>query len=441
MVAGKGRIRDLSARRRWRRGWSGALRVLRKELLEARRDRNLVLQLVVVPLLLYPLLGFAGIQISMVARGAAERVETVVLVDADAPYEVRARLDSLSGYQVLVTPEELDPAGAPGTAADFRQARRDWILTERPPSARLAWWHGADSPTDSAAVFYDRSRERSDRARSDLMAVLDDVLDSLIHTEAVELGLAEVDLEPVVSRVEDTSSARDRGRWILSMVLPIFLMLMLPQGAFYATLDTIVGERERGTFETILTSPLDRQEILLGKFFYVVLWSVVAFLLNLAGLLIFVHFALGLMNLPGGLELSLAPGQIAVATMAMVLLAVILGAVMMVLAAPASSYREGQALLMPAYLVAAFSGMFVSFAGDEFAVRQALIPVVNVAALLKTTFRGEIPFVPTLITFVELVALGAVGIAVAARLARTETLFFDDNLNLRRLFRLAGRSR
>jgi ABC-type Na+ efflux pump permease subunit len=113
----------------------------------------------------------------------------------------------------------------------------------------------------------------------------------------------------------------------------------------------------------------------------------------------------------------------------------------MVLAAPASSYREGQALLMPAYLVAAFSGMFVSFAGDEFAVRQALIPVVNVAALLKTTFRGEIPFVPTLITFVELVALGAVGIAVAARLARTETLFFDDNLNLRRLFRLAGRSR
>ena len=119
----------------------------------------------------------------------------------------------------------------------------------------------------------------------------------------------------------------------------------------------------------------------------------------------------------------------------------ILGAVMMVLAAPAKSYREGQALLMPAYMIAAFSGMFVSFAGDDFTTREALIPIVNVAALLKTVFRGEIPMVPALMTFAELVLLAMIGIGVAARLARTETLFFDDNLNLRRLLRLAGRSR
>ena len=125
----------------------------------------------------------------------------------------------------------------------------------------------------------------------------------------------------------------------------------------------------------------------------------------------------------------------------MVLLAVILGAVMMVLAAPARNYREGQALLMPAYMIAAFSGMFVSFAGDEFTAREALIPVVNVAALLKTVFRGEVPLIPALMTFAELIVLAVIGIGVAARLARTETLFFDDNLNLRRLFRLAGRSR
>jgi sodium transport system permease protein len=415
--------------------------VLRKELLEARRDRNLVLQLVVVPLLLYPILGFAGLQISLVARGAAEQIDTVVLVDADAPYEVRARIDSLPGYEVHVTPEELDAAGGPGSPAAFREARGSWALTERAPSARLAWWHGANTATESAAVFYDRSRERSARARSDLLEVLASVQDSLIMVEAAVLGLNEVDLAPLVSRAEDVSSATERGRWLLSLVLPIFLMIMLPQGAYYATLDTVVGERERGTFETILTSPLDRSEILLGKFLYVVIWSVVAFLLNLLGMLIFVNFTLDLMDLPFSLEVSLAPAQIAVATLAMVLLAVGLAAIMMVLAAPATSYREGQAMLMPAYLVAAFSGMFVSFAGDDFTVREALIPVVNVAALLKTTFRGEIPFMPTLITFVELAALATFCIGLAARLARTETLFFDNDLNLRRLIRLARSSR
>jgi sodium transport system permease protein len=421
--------------------FGGALRVLRKELLEARRDRNLVLQLVIVPLLLYPILGFAGLQVSLVARGAAEKIDTVVLVDADAPYEVRAKLDALDGYQIFVTPEEFDPSGAPGTVDDFRAAREAWTTTERAPSARLAWWHGPNSATDSAAVFYDRSRDRSETARGELMALLSAVRDSMIGAEAEALGLSEVDLAPAVATIEDTSSPSERGRWILSMMLPIFLMLMLPQGAFYATLDTVVGERERGTFETILTSPLDRQEILLGKFIYVVLWSVAAFLLNLAGLLIFVHFALGLLNFPGALEISLAPEQVVVATIAMVLLAVILGALMMVLAAPARTYREGQALLMPAYMIAAFSGMFVSFAGDQFTIREALIPVVNVAGLLKTVFRGEVPLIPALVTFAELIVLAVIGIGVAARLARTETLFFDENLNLRRLLRLAGRSR
>jgi hypothetical protein len=85
--------------------------------------------------------------------------------------------------------------------------------------------------------------------------------------------------------------------------------------------------------------------------------------------------------------------------------------------------------------------MFVSFAGDTFTVREALIPVVNVAALLKTTFRGEIPMVPAMVTFLELAVLATLCIGLAARLARTETLFLDNNLNLRRLIRLARRSR
>ena len=66
---------------------------------------------------------------------------------------------------------------------------------------------------------------------------------------------------------------------------------------------------------------------------------------------------------------------------------------------------------------------------------------MNVAGLLKTVFRGEVPLIPALVTFAELIVLAVIGIGVAARLARTETLLFDENLNLRRLLRLAGRSR
>ena len=411
---------------------AGAWRVLRKELREARRDRNLVLQLVLVPLLLYPLLGFAALQLQMVSRGAAERQPTTVLVDADAPESLREHLQRERTLRVHTTPDSLDSSVGPAGEFDFAALRENWQGPGRAPSVLLSWWRSGESAQDSARIYFDRARERSVKARDAARGALDAFADSLQVARAQAVGLAAIELEPWVVRQVDRTDAGERGRWLLSLVLPVFLMLRLPQGTFYAALDTVVGERERGTWETVLTSPLGRGTILLGKFAYVVLWSLVAFGLNLLGLLIFVVYVLAMLGVGEELQISLAAGPLLVAVLAMVLLAVILASVMMVMASGARNYREGQAALTPVYLVAAFSGMFVMVGGEEFTLQQALIPVVNVTALFRAALQGSIPMLPAQITFAQLLLLAAACLWTAARLSRSESVLFDPEFSLRR---------
>ena len=60
--------------------------------------------------------------------------------------------------------------------------------------------------------------------------------------------------------------------------------MMSLTGAFYPAVDLCAGEKERGTMETLLISPASRTEIVLGKFFTVMLASVMTALLNLVSM-------------------------------------------------------------------------------------------------------------------------------------------------------------
>ncbi len=55
-------------------------------------------------------------------------------------------------------------------------------------------------------------------------------------------------------------------------------------GAFYPAVDLCAGEKERGTMETLLISPAKRSEIVLGKFFTVMLASILTAVLNLVSM-------------------------------------------------------------------------------------------------------------------------------------------------------------
>ena len=80
----------------------------------------------------------------------------------------------------------------------------------------------------------------------------------------------------------DVADARRRNGAVWSKILPVLLLLWALTGAFYPAIDLCAGEKERGTLETLLSSPAGRSEIVLGKLLTIMLFSIVTALLNLA---------------------------------------------------------------------------------------------------------------------------------------------------------------
>ena len=405
-------------------------RVIAKELREARRDRNLILNVVLIPMFLYPILGFGVLQVLQVVRGIGERSSTVIALAGDVPAAVRDSLEAGHATLLLDAPEDVVRGGP----AEFRRWREDIAAQdEAAPHALLVWTRGARG--DSARIVHDGSRDRSMDARTRI----EDAIEAWRQARAREVfasaGLTEADLERFRVESENTASAVQRGRQVLASGLPLVLLLMLCVATAATAIDTIVGERERGTLETLLVSPLARADVLVGKYLFVVMAAMAAFSLNLLSMSVFVGWVLKLLDAGEEIRISLDPLSVLLMLGAALLLAALLAAVFMVLAIPARTYREGQAALSPAYLLAMVPGLAVGASSEAFGMSQAVIPVLNATALFEAVLLGNTPALPVAVTYFVLALVTGVVLAVAARIASREDAFLEPKLSLRELLR------
>jgi sodium transport system permease protein len=406
--------------------------LLRKEIRETLRDRSLVLNLILVPLFLYPMLGFGAFQVIQIIDGVAQRSKPTVVVAPSVPSVLRDSLSVREEIAVKVDAEAIERIRA---ANDTAQTRAAWRSSGSNVAVVLDWTGAAQ---DTAVLYHDGSRDRSQRAKDVVSNAIEDWKASSISSRAQQQGLAESEIRAWAISEEDTSSALERGKEILSMVLPITLILMLTMGTYYSALDTIVGERERGTFESLLTSPLTRGQILLGKFYYVVLASLVSLFLNLISLTIFLTFLLQLIPSTTEIWIDVEPAAFFIILAASVLAGAFFAAIFMVAASSAKTYREGQSALLPYYFSSIILGLTTATTRDALTMKQALIPVVNVVSLFKSVLRGEYPVGPILTVFVVLGALAAAAILFASRIGAREDAPWGTRLKIWRLRKEAG---
>jgi sodium transport system permease protein len=168
-------------------------------------------------------------------------------------------------------------------------------------------------------------------------------------------------------------------------------------GAFYPAIDLCAGEKERGTLETLLSSPAERIEIVWGKLLTVMVFSMSTALLNLLSLT--VTGSLVLSQLP---DLGPPPGLAIVwLALALVPVSALFSALCLALAAFARSNKEGQYYLMPLVLITMPLTILPMAPGVELNLGNSLIPITGVVLLLRTMLEGEylqaLPYIPLVV--------------------------------------------
>ena len=196
---------------------------------------------------------------------------------------------------------------------------------------------------------------------------------------------------------DDVADALQRKAAMWSKILPFVLLIWALTGAFYPAIDLCAGEKERGTLETLLSSPAERLEIVWGKLLTVMLFSMFTAVLNLAS-----------MALTGSLILSHLPdfgpppaAAILWLLVALVPVSALFSALCLALAAFARSTKEGQYYLMPLVLATMPLTILPMAPGVELNLGNSLIPVTGVVLLLRAMLEGNylaaLPYVPLVV--------------------------------------------
>jgi sodium transport system permease protein len=378
--------------------WTDIRILYLRELRSALRERSIVVNTVLIPILMYPVmlwLLYTGITF---VNGQTEDLESRIAI-ANLP-ERHAGLHKLLADDKTV--HILSPA-------DPQSAVRNGQL-----DAAVEFFVEAGD-NFRARITYDESRDQSVRAKTRVEAAINKYKERFLQGIARSHGLNARQWQAFWIESKNISSSRQMGQFILGLVLPLMLIVMLAIGAFHPAIDSTAGERENSTWETVMTLATSRVNIVAAKYLYVATMAFVAGMLNLIAM----TFSMRSILSPLGrsdlqpVSFSIPPASIPVIVLGAILMALFVAAGMMILASFARSYKEGQSLASPFYIALVLPILFMQAPGQEFTLMFALVPVVNIMMMFREAIQGTYrwPLIGVTV-FVELIS-----VAVALRLA------------------------
>jgi ABC-2 type transport system permease protein/sodium transport system permease protein len=398
-------------------------RLARKELTEILRDRRTIVTLVVMPLLLYPLLGIGfGLytqggkapevpKVFKIAFPTAEKGKTAekmggrLLDGAHALGVERPQLLTVDDIELALREEQAHVGLRPVTPGDLAG---DWDVVYR-----------EDLPASREAAHFVRQAAAAIDLR-DLRAMVKGP-PRQPHFVAAPLKMSD----------------EERGGLRLAVFVPLVLILMTMTGAVYPAIDLTAGERERGTLEVLIAAPVPRVSLLFGKYVAVTTVAVLTALVNLGSMTVSI--------LASGLtEKVFGPSGVRVLALVeifglVLLFAAFFSAVLLVVTSFARSFKEAQAYLIPLMVVSLVPGIVGLLPGLSLSGPLAVVPLLNIVLLARDLLGGHADPVSAAVVVIVTAAYAVLALWVAAQLFGAEGVLYGESGGWRALLRRATR--
>ena len=359
--------------------WLNIQLIFLRELRDQMRDRRTLFTIAVLPLLLYPLLGMTFLQITQFLKEHPTRVW--IIGAAGIPREPELLHDER--FSLEYCPESLarllkltvDPESP---EQDLQQLARERIeagdfdvvvhfpATFGDELARFKTQLETKEGTDSEAfpirsdvpmprIYVNTASDKSRIAFERVDGVLNRWRESIGRENLRQRHVPVVATRPFEVGVTELADKGRQQAVVWSKILPFVVLVWALTGAFYPAVDLCAGEKERGTLETLLTSPAQRIEIVMGKLLTVMSFSMATSLLNLASMGLTGTFLIaqlsGIEGMPNAMNIGPPPAIAFVwLVLALIPCAALFSALSLAIAAFARSSREGQYYLMPLLL-------------------------------------------------------------------------------------------
>ncbi len=377
--------------------WNRIITVYLKELKDSLRDRRTLISMIVVPALVMPLLmvGVGVVMSKVIKKARGETPSVMILGGEDSPGvlaalkaeknaagEPRFRFVSAGDYQHLISEKKLRAA------------------VEIPEGFEAALKAGE---TRTVTIFYYEGEIRSGLGYGALNDFFRTFREKTVEGRLTERGLPADLVKPFDVKRQNVAPPEKVGGNMFGGFIPYIIIILCFTGAMYPAMDLTAGEKERGTMETLLCSPVSRVNIVAGKFLMVLTASIGTMLTLLVSLAVTGLVAGAMFSGPGAqVALQTAQAKSAmggviptidplgvVGVFGMVApVAVFFSALLLALSLFAKSYKEAQSYVSPLIIVVIMPAVLGMLPGIELSAKTALVPILNLSLVCKEMLSG-----------------------------------------------------
>lgn len=384
--------------------------VFRKEVLDNFRDRRTLMSALLLGPLFGPLIFGLAISLSLEQSmsDASEPVDVPVIGAGNAPHLV----DYLRSRNIN---DETGPATREAALEAVSSGEEDLVLVIPEAFGQQL----ANGTPATVEIITDQADRQSDRKARRASGALGAYNQELATMRLLARGVDPTVMRPLNVDQVDVSTPTGRSALLLGMLSYFFLFAMLTGGMNLA-IDSTAGERERGSLEPLLSLPVTRGRVILGK----ILAACVFMAASLA--ICLVSFAVTLEFVPLeqlGMTPNFGPDVLALAFLLLLPFALLGSSLMTLFASFTKSYKEAQTWMGVVLIAPTMPILIVSILMVRPSLELMLIPSLSQHLLLIGLIKNE-PLNATyvLLSVSSTLAVGALLAFVCARLYRREGL-------------------
>ena len=229
------------------------------------------------------------------------------------------------------------------------------------------------------------------------------------------------DINNDMSTQYDFAQINEEAENILGDILPMVLLMLSFAGCMGVSTEAVAGEKERGTIATILTAPINRRDVAMGK---VIALGIISFIsVCISTISVFV-------SLPSimGTEYSVEQYDINVylGLLLLMLTTILFIVVILVnISSLCNSTKEAHTAAIPFMILVLLLGMSTMFNNAcELENYMFLIPIYNTANSIKLLLTEGMT-IQCFITMISNLAYTFVGVRILGKLLEKEKIIFS----------------
>ena len=375
--------------------------IFKKELIDVLRDKRTLIFMVVIPIFITPLLVIGSIKFQEYQnKKSEEKILKIAFINDSEDSFIKQLLSDQKGVKII--------EGVPLDSVKSyikSDSLQGGLYLEKGFLKKIK--------TDSSGEvkIYYKSSDLMSKSKKRMQAALDIYEEKIIAERLKQLDVDGQILEPITITSTDMATAKETLGKAIGGFIPYVLVMFIFLGAMYPAIDLGAGEKERGSLETLLSSPATKFEITMGKLLVVSLTGIVSGLVSVLGISSSLFF---IDKIPVQIQETILelinPFMIFSIITLMIPIAIFFASMLLSISFYARSFKEAQSLMGPLNMIIIVP-LFLSLGpGMEMDHATALMPLINVGLLTKEILAGSVELIYFIETFFSLLFCAAIGI-------------------------------